>query len=47
MSTAVLPVYCFINSTFRVTNKPKEGTILYQWFKSNLSKSYKVTSSKY
>ena len=30
------------------TNKqPKKRTPLYRWFKSNLDKSYKVTSSKY
>ena len=31
-----------------LTNKhPTKGTILYQWFKSNLSISYEVTSSKF
>ena len=31
-----------------LTNKhPTKGTILYQWFKSNLGKSYEVTSSKF
>ena len=32
---------------FRLINDPKKGTLLYLRFKSNLSKSYEVTSSKY
>ena len=47
MWTAVLPVSCSINSTFRLINDPKKGTLLHQWFKSNLGKSYEVSSSKY
>ena len=40
MWTAVLPVSCSINSTFRLINDPKKRTLLHQWFKSKLDKSY-------
>ena len=47
MWTAVLPVYDRLNLSFRLITSPKERTLLYQLFKSNLGKSYEVTFSKY
>ena len=47
MWTAVLPVYDRLNLSFRLITSPKERTFLYRLFKSNLSKSYEVTFSKY
>ena len=46
MQPAVRPVFHSLNSTFWLINDPKTATPYNQWFKSNLDKSYKVTSSK-
>ena len=47
--TAVLQGYYSLNSTFRLLNVSKTGPhyIAYRGFKSNLDKSYEVSSSRY